>query len=141
MTDIAHTLKERGNRYGDFREHARVAQALKMEAMNTTNWELMPAYMREGFDMILHKMARALSGDWTYVDNLHDMVGYAKLMEDRMILDNNNPDVPSPTIIDPFNPEPETLAALLRNMGALVVFPEDPVQETHITPLNDRGDK
>jgi hypothetical protein len=100
MADVNETLAQRGGRYGDFREHARVAQNLKQALMDSTNWGLMPAYLREGFDMICHKMARALSGDWTYADNIHDMVGYAKLMEDRLAQDSDDTTIEPPLVID-----------------------------------------
>ena len=32
--------------------------------------------------MIFHKIARCVCGDHNYIDNIHDIVGYAKLLEE-----------------------------------------------------------
>jgi hypothetical protein len=84
VTDITSTLAERGDRYGDFREQARVTQNLKRAAADSNQYANLPDYMREGIDMILHKIARMCTGDFMYLDNPHDIVGYAKLIEDRL---------------------------------------------------------
>lgn len=117
MTDIQSTLEQRGNRYGDFREQARVAQSLKEAARNSAHWDLMPPYVREGLDLILNKISRMVTGDWTYTDNPHDIVGYAKLIEDRLIADNANPDGVPVMMFDPTHPDPELLMSILLRIG------------------------
>lgn len=77
-------LAERNSRYGDFRDQARFAQELKHPAHSSSGWDRMTDYQREGLDMILHKIARALSGDPSYLDTWVDIEGYAKLVVDRM---------------------------------------------------------
>lgn len=114
------TLAERGGRYGDWRGQAEIAQALKIAAMNSPNWSRIPAYMRETMDLIFNKFARILNGDWTYEDNWHDVVGYAKLAEDRLIQDNANPDITRPEIMDLSHPNWERLIDLLENNGFIV---------------------
>jgi hypothetical protein len=81
--DINYTLSVRGSTYGDFREQGRVSQNLKRAMHDSPNWPFIPSYMREGLDMIQYKISRILNGDALYDDNLHDIVGYAKLVQDR----------------------------------------------------------
>ena len=79
---IDKTLKERGDRYGSFETGAEIMQALKSVAAQHDNWEKMPAYQREAIEMIFHKIGRAINGDSNYIDNWHDIQGFAKLVED-----------------------------------------------------------
>ena len=81
--DIAETLAQRGSAYGDFREQGRITQNLKRAMHDSPNWASLPSYMKEGLDMIQHKVSRMLNGDALYDDNMHDIVGYTRLMQDR----------------------------------------------------------
>lgn len=94
---IENTLAERGNRYGDFTDHARLCQDLKdvmttfAVVQNTPNsvsvhfpWGELPATHKQALEVIADKIARILSGDPNYADNWHDIQGYAKLVEDRL---------------------------------------------------------
>lgn len=94
---IENTLAERGNRYGDFTDHARLCQDLKdvmttfAVVQNTPNsvavhfpWSALPATHKQALEVIADKIARILSGDPNYADNWHDIQGYAKLVEDRL---------------------------------------------------------
>jgi hypothetical protein len=85
--NVADTLAERGNKYGKFRFHATTAQGLKERMRGTTGWYGLPLPHREALDMIQHKIARILNGDPNYIDNWHDIQGYAKLVEDILIED------------------------------------------------------
>lgn len=79
---MSSTLAERGGRYGNWREQALIAQNIKDAMRDSANWPKLPAYMRETLDMNANKIARMLNGDFMYLDNWHDMVGYTKLAED-----------------------------------------------------------
>lgn len=81
---IESTLKERGDRYGDFADHAKIAQALQDIARDAEGWVRLDAAQRQALTVICDKIARILSGDPTYADNWHDIQGYAKLVEDRL---------------------------------------------------------
>ena len=94
---IENTLVERGNRYGDFTDHARLCQDLKdvmttfAVVQNTPNsvavhfpWGELPTTHKQALEVIADKIARILSGDPNYADNWHDIQGYAKLVEDRL---------------------------------------------------------
>jgi hypothetical protein len=41
----------------------------------------MPATHRETFEMIAHKIGRALAGDFNFADHYTDIQGYARLIE------------------------------------------------------------
>jgi hypothetical protein len=83
MSDIESTLLERANRYGDFADHARIAQDLKDVMRGAPGYYTLSTDKREALEMIQHKIARILNGDPEYKDNWHDIAGYAKLVEDN----------------------------------------------------------
>lgn len=80
------TLKQRGERYGDFSEHARVAQCLQdsMREILPDGWRRLNNVQRQALTVIADKIARILSGDPNYTDNWHDIQGYARLVEERL---------------------------------------------------------
>lgn len=97
---IETTLAERGKRYGDFSDHARISQALQVvmrefcvvqddvkaagSGGSVRPWDHLPAIHRQALTVIADKIARILSGDPNYADNWHDIQGYAKLVEERL---------------------------------------------------------
>lgn len=85
MTDITKTLAERGARYGEFIENAGIAQALKQIMREGESWEKLDCDQREALDMIAAKVSRIVTGDPGYVDNWHDIIGYTRLVEDRLV--------------------------------------------------------
>lgn len=78
---------ERGARYGRYEDQSVIAQAIKKlygpaYARLDARTDLTPrtkAAIKEGFDMIAHKIARAMNGDIAYLDNLDDIAGYAHI--------------------------------------------------------------
>lgn len=84
---IESTLEERGNRYGSFEHHAAIAQDLQQVMQRENGWLLLASDQRQALTVIADKIARMLNGDPTYRDNWHDIVGYAKLVDDRMARD------------------------------------------------------
>lgn len=83
MTDINYTLAEREKRYGDFAEHAKIAQNIK-RGMMCRGMDDLPDMHRQALEVIADKIARILSGDPNYADNWHDIQGYARLVEERL---------------------------------------------------------
>ena len=81
---IEQTLAERGNRYGDFADHAKIAQAIQDDMRIGPGWARLDDVKRQALTVIADKIARILSGDPNYADNWHDIQGYAKLVEDRL---------------------------------------------------------
>lgn len=86
-TGIDVTLAERGSRYGDFKKQAHITQDIKSILHATGGWLVLPLDMREALEMIASKIARILNGDAQYVDNWHDIIGYARLVEKRLGLE------------------------------------------------------
>lgn len=82
--NITTTLQERGNRYGSFFDHANIAQNTKNYWQDMPGWARMKNDQRQALEVIADKIARILNGDPNYVDNWHDIQGYAKLVEDRL---------------------------------------------------------
>ena len=82
--DISATLAERGGRYGQFIDHATIAQGLQDVLRAAPNWEKLDVDMKQALTVIADKMARILNGDPYYDDNWHDIQGYSKLVEDRI---------------------------------------------------------
>lgn len=84
MSNVDTTLTERGNRYGEFDEHARITQNIKRAMEDSRNWIDLPADMREALEMVAHKVGRILNGDPNYADSWHDIAGYVRLVEQRL---------------------------------------------------------
>jgi len=81
---IEATLAERGSRYGSFDEHARITQAIKRAMADSPNWTTLADDQRETLEMIAHKAGRILNGDPDYHDSWHDIIGYTKMVADRL---------------------------------------------------------
>lgn len=84
-SDIDSTLAERGARYGTFVGHAAITQAIKDAMKQGKNWEFLDDDQKECLEMIAHKVGRILNGDANYHDSWHDIVGYTKLVADRLL--------------------------------------------------------
>lgn len=100
---IDKTLAERGSRYGSFKGHATITQALKlfMQGRGTlttidggesvtltvqTNWEDLTPVQQEALEMIVHKIGRIINpgADPNYDDSWRDIAGYAQLVVDQI---------------------------------------------------------
>lgn len=83
-------LNARGKSHGEFRDHARIAQALKatvrdeLAARAKRDQPPLEPMALEAVDMVLHKIARAIAGEWAFADHWDDIAGYAKLVADRV---------------------------------------------------------
>lgn len=89
MSNIDDVLSERGARYGDFEGHAAITQALKrvmsgQTFVAETNWHTLTAAQQEALEMIAHKIGRILNGDPNYKDSWTDIIGYARLVEEKL---------------------------------------------------------
>lgn len=85
VPDISATLAERGGRYGKFIDHSKISQGLQDVMRNAPNWDKLDVDMRQALTTIVDKIARILNGDPYYDDSWHDIQGYAKLVEDRLL--------------------------------------------------------
>lgn len=85
MSTIDTTLAERGTRYGEFPDHARITQGIKVAMGRGRNWQALPLDMKEALEMVAHKIGRILNGDANYVDSWTDIIGYTRLVEKRLL--------------------------------------------------------
>ncbi len=76
-------LQERGKRYGEFGEHARITQEIKRTLRSGMSWETCTDGQKEALEMIAHKLGRIVNGDPNYADSWVDIGGYAKLGENE----------------------------------------------------------
>jgi hypothetical protein len=85
-TGVDAILTERGSRYGNFLDHARISQRLKAAAHQfaAEQGKHFDADQAEALDMIFHKLGRILNGDPNYADSWVDIAGYATLVVDRL---------------------------------------------------------
>lgn len=84
LSKIDSTLDERGKRYGKFTGHAEITQRLKDAMRAAPKWSQLKPDQMEALEMVQHKIGRILNGDHDYHDSWHDIVGYAKLVADRL---------------------------------------------------------
>jgi hypothetical protein len=71
-------LADRQKTHGNFTDVATCAQSFKEIARTCSSWAGMTPAMREGIEMILHKLCRALSGNPSHRDHWDDVSGYAQ---------------------------------------------------------------
>jgi thymidylate synthase len=90
MSNIKSTLKQRGSRYGSFEDNARITQGLCDLIKTAPNYDQLKPEHIEAYHMIFHKIARSVCGDPMYSDNVHDIVGYASLLEKFLDKVNGN---------------------------------------------------
>lgn len=81
---IEKTLAERGSRYGKFADHAVISQGIQDVMRAAPKWPYLDQDMKQALSTIADKIARILNGDPYYADNWHDIIGYSKLIEDRI---------------------------------------------------------
>ncbi len=87
MSPLHGVLDERGQRYGQFKDHARISQAIKQAMIGNAppgKFDVMQSDQVEALEMIAHKIARILNGDADYADSWVDIAGYATLVADRL---------------------------------------------------------
>ena len=77
---IEDTLKERGSRYGDFKENAECSQALKEVMRAFPGWERLSDSQKESLELNATKDSRIITGDCDWKDNWVDKEGYCRLI-------------------------------------------------------------
>lgn len=82
---IDNTLTERGARYGEFPDHATITQGLKNTMQASENWLKLADDQKEALEMVAHKIGRIINGDPNYIDSWTDIIGYTRLVEKRLI--------------------------------------------------------
>lgn len=81
---VAQVLAERGKRYGEFDNHAKISQQLKAVIFAARSRCTLDPDMCEALEMIAHKIARICNGDAHYSDHWTDVAGYAELVAARL---------------------------------------------------------
>lgn len=84
MDKIKEILKERGDRYGVFKEHAQICQDLKGVMNTVEGWTRLTSSQKQALEVIADKIARMLNGDPNYDDNWQDIIGYSQLVLDQI---------------------------------------------------------
>ena len=87
---INKTLEQRGERYGKFKDVAATTYALQEILRDAKNHEHMTDDQVIALDMICNKMARIVNGDPNYIENWHDISGYATLVEQELNITNRD---------------------------------------------------
>lgn len=77
-------LEERGARYGEFKDHAKICQDLKHIMQATDGWVELSPSQAQALEVIADKIARMLNGDPNYDDNWQDIIGYSQLVLNEM---------------------------------------------------------
>ena len=137
---LENTLAERGSRYGDFTDHAELAQELQdvmrgfrkpgPQGQIVNPWAKLDSVKRQALTVIADKIARILSGDPNYTDNWHDIQGYAKLAEDRCF-DASAPQLPLADIGDAVAQDDAFRDAVVHGTGATLDGVHVPVDHMH----------
>jgi len=76
-------LEEREHTHGSFEDNAIISQMLKSAFRSTPKWSKLTEIEREAMDMIACKFSRILSGKSMQKQHWEDVVGYAKLIEEK----------------------------------------------------------
>lgn len=76
---IKEILNERGNNYGEFKEHAQITQGIKNAIKAGVSWSICTDSQREALEMVAHKIGRIVNGDPNYEDSWVDLIGYTQL--------------------------------------------------------------
>ena len=84
-SEIEQTLAQRQSQYGCFEDVAFVTQGM-IELMRKCNYDKMPASHQMALSMICSKMARIVNGDFNFIENWHDISGYATLVENKLMV-------------------------------------------------------
>lgn len=103
-------LNQRGERYGDFTNHAQIAQdlqdvlrgkltsivedgtAAELNVFASFGWRNLSKVQRQALTVICAKLARIISGDPNYDDNWIDIQGYARLVQERLPQSGTSPE-------------------------------------------------
>ena len=76
-------LEERQQTHGSYEDNAIISQSLKRMFRAGPGWNRLTDIERESLDMIALKFSRILSGKSMSKQHWEDVVGYAKLVEEK----------------------------------------------------------
>jgi len=78
-------LETRQQTHGSFMENAIISQSIKAILRASNGWSRLNDIERESMDMIALKFSRILSGKSMERQHWEDVVGYAKLVEEKCV--------------------------------------------------------
>lgn len=86
MNKTNEILADRGARYGDYMEQAKISRALwqVMDDALLMRKKTLDADQADALLMIAMKISRIVNGDPDYADNWRDIAGYATLVANRL---------------------------------------------------------
>lgn len=99
--NVEETIKVRDHRYGGFASESEISMVLKgivryenfddhRTRVFRQGWTRLSPAQQSALDLIFLKVARIINGDPTYIDNWHDIGGYALLIERLLEKENSN---------------------------------------------------
>lgn len=80
ILEINEILEQRAKTHGDFTKNSELSQMFKKFVKEFSKGKDMPYPIREGLDMILHKISRVICGNHLEPDHFRDIAGYATLI-------------------------------------------------------------
>ena len=83
-SQIQTILDERESTYGDFSDHAVISQNLQDAMRAAPGFHNLDPAKKQALSVIADKIARILNGDPNYADSWIDIIGYTKLVIDRL---------------------------------------------------------
>lgn len=83
-SQIQTILDARGSTYGDFSDHAVISQNLQDAMRAAPGFHNLDPAKKQALSVIADKIARILNGDPNYADSWIDIIGYTKLVIDRL---------------------------------------------------------
>ncbi|WP_120938060.1 DUF6378 domain-containing protein [Helicobacter pylori] len=81
-------LKEREKHYGSYTSMAKLHNKLQRAIRTHENFENLPNAIKLSLEMILHKVARCVNGDYKHKDNFIDIQGYSALALESLEREN-----------------------------------------------------
>jgi Domain of unknown function (DUF6378) len=86
--EIKTIMADRGKSYGAYADNAHLTQRFKKLLRDAPSFHQMPDWLREAFEMTLHKIARAANGNPLHRDNIVDAIGYLQLALNELDAEN-----------------------------------------------------
>ncbi len=77
-------LVDREKHYGSYTNMAKLHNKLQRAIRTHENFENLPNEIKLSLEMILHKVARCVNGDYKHKDNFIDIQGYSALALERL---------------------------------------------------------
>lgn len=80
MSPTEQLIHIRKGTHGRFEDNSQITWDIMAVLQDSPNWKDAPTTTKVGTLMIVHKLARAFSGDLTYPDHWEDISGYSTLI-------------------------------------------------------------